>query len=195
MELWIETVTDSRGTAASAELCSRVFEYELGLNSGLAVDPLRGQALLARLQPNGKPVGTLTVLDTSGDRDLHAKYGLTFRDSDKVARYTRLAVLSPYRGMGISLRLMREARRRFVLPERFDYTWLLFDAERAASSTWNVLLDFIPGDTVFETPWGRTRVMVKREPQAGDAVVAQLPGSAYTPLTFSSLSYFPMPAR
>jgi GNAT superfamily N-acetyltransferase len=189
MKLWIETVTDSRGTAASAELCSRVFEHELGLNSGLPVDPLGGQVLLARLQPNGKPVGTLTVLDTSGDRDLHTKYGLTFRDSDKVARYTRLAVLSPYRGMGISLRLMHEARRRFVLPERFDYTWLLFDAERAASSTLNVLLDFIPGDTVFETPWGRTCVMVKREPQARDSMAAD------TPFTLSSPSYFPMPAR
>jgi len=163
MRLSIELVTDSNGGATAAEVCRLVFERELGMNRAPAVDPLRSHTFLARLQPNEKPVGTLTVLDTTGEDGLHRKYGLSFPESAKVARYTRLAVLPPYRGMGISLRLMYEARRRFVLPERFEHSWLLFDAERAALSTLSMLLDFTAGDMVFLTEWGRTRVMVKSE--------------------------------
>jgi GNAT superfamily N-acetyltransferase len=163
MRIFIESVTDSKALAAAAEICKRVFERELGVPCMRPVDPLRSFALLARLGAGKRPVGTLTVAETSSDCEQHARYGLAFPDSAKVARYTRLAVLPRYRGRGIPLLLMHEARRRFVRPQKVDYTWLLFDADKAAGSTLCTLLDFVPGHDVFATEWGLSRVMVKRE--------------------------------
>lgn len=71
-----------------------------------------------------------------------------------MARYTQLAVLRGYRGLKIPLVLMLEAHRRFVAPGRFDYTWLLFDTERAGVAFMSNRLGFTVTDDAFESEYG-----------------------------------------
>jgi hypothetical protein len=81
----------------------------------------------------------------------------------RVARYTQLAVLRPYRGMNIPLQLVAEARRRFVVPEGFDYTWLLYNAQHARSSSFCSQLNFEASAAVFDTEYGPSRVLTRSE--------------------------------
>jgi len=174
MKIIIEPVTNNSDEAAILRIRRQVFEREMGI----ALDYLNGcdQAsalhLLARAEPNGDPVAALSVVETSSNQELHQGYGLKFRAGASVARYTQLAVLKPYRGLNIPLRLMLAAHRRFVVPNQFDYTWLLFDAERVASSSMHRWLAFIPSENVFMSEYGRSRTLVRdeRAPQSEQAV-------------------------
>lgn len=109
------------------------FENEMGIK----LDPLQrsenGQVtyLLARVGPDQAPVGCLCVQDTTNKHQLHEELALKFDPQARVARYTHLAVLKPYRGMNIPLAMMLEAHRTVIVPRQFNYTWLLFDVERA----------------------------------------------------------------
>src|SRR5881296_466150 len=132
MSIIIEPVAN-HDNAVVQGIRQQVFEYEMGIPLEQLLLPESASAfnLLARVEPDGDPVAALTVLDTSGEDQLHARCGLRFEPGARVARYTQLAVLQPYRGRNLPLAMMLEAHRRFVVPQRFDYTWLLFDAERA----------------------------------------------------------------
>jgi hypothetical protein len=79
------------------------------------------------------------------------------------ARYTQLAVAPAYRGLNIPMALLREAHVRFVRPGGFDYTWLLFPADRAASSSLCRHLPFGSGARIVSTEYGRSRVLVRNE--------------------------------
>jgi hypothetical protein len=121
----------------------------------------RQLTLVAR--DNREPVAALTVLETTGDRELHGRLGLSFPDGQRVARYTQLAVLKPYRGRNLPLRLVLEGRRRFCGPMRIHYAWLLFDAERANHSSFCNLLGFSASRRSFLTDYGYTRVLTRDE--------------------------------
>jgi hypothetical protein len=173
MKIIIETATDELEMAALRRVRSRVFTQELGL----VLPPLTNDAaatfhLLARAGAGGEAVAALSVVETSGDDELHGRYGLAFPPGARVARYTQLAVLRPFRGLHLPLRLIVEAQRRFIAPGFFDYTWLLFDAERAASSQLCRWLAFAPGAPSFTTEYGRSRVLLRDEaaPQARAAL-------------------------
>jgi len=58
--------------------------------------------------------------------------------------------------------LMLEAHRRFVTPHQFDYTWLLFDAERAGVTFMCKRLGFSVTEA-FDTDYGRSRALVRDE--------------------------------
>jgi hypothetical protein len=68
--------------------------------------------------------------------------------------------------------MMLEAHRRWIGPDQFDYTWLLFDADRAASSAICRLLAFTASVRVFSSEYGRSRALVRveRTPQAEQAI-------------------------
>ena len=70
----------------------------------------------------------MTVLDTTDQESLHRECELHVPGSLRVARYTQLAVLKGFRGLGIPLRLMLEAREQVIRPGKFDLTWLLYAA-------------------------------------------------------------------
>jgi hypothetical protein len=164
MEIIIEPAINDRELAAIRRVRRRVFAHELGI----ALPPLAaGRAgalhLLARVADGGEVVAALSAVETSGDDYLHQRYGLDFPLGARVARYTQLAVLRPYRGLNLPLKLILEAHRRFVAPGRFDYTWLLCDAERAASSNLCQHLAFAPGERVFLTEYGRSRALRRDE--------------------------------
>lgn len=108
-------------------------------------------------------MGTLSVVDTTGDSELHAKYGLSFDRGTRTARLTQLAVLKPYRGLKIPLKLIFEAYRRFVWTRGFDVTWLIFDAATAQSSLYCSILDYEMSSGVFTAEYGKIRVLLRSE--------------------------------
>jgi hypothetical protein len=142
-----------------------VFEREWGIALAQlrTYDETSALHLLALVEPGGNPVAALTVVDTSGDQQLHERYGLSFAPQTRAARYTQLAVLKPYRGMDIPVRMIVEAHHRFVVPSRFDYTWLLFDARRAASSSLCQWLAFSASEQAFASEYGFSRSLVRDE--------------------------------
>jgi hypothetical protein len=154
MEIIVEQVMNDKDLEAIMRIREQVFVRELGI----ALAPLslsengRATFLLARVGPDKQPVGSLCVMDTSYDHQLHESFGLQFESKARVARYTHLAVLEPYRGLHIPLAMMLEAHRRVSVPHQFDYTWLLFDVERALNSFLVNQLGFsaLPGTFVSE---------------------------------------------
>jgi len=191
MEITIEPVANIENEVAMLRIREQVFEREMGI--ALArLAPLDLSAafhLLARVELDGEAIAALSVVDTSEDHELHESYGLRLHAGARVARYTQLAVLRPYRGLNIPLKLMLEAHRRFVVPEQFDYTWLLFDAERAASSLMCKWLAFTPGDRIVTSEYGHSRTLLRdeRAPQSEQAIwlteeyVGQMPRGFSSP--------------
>lgn len=164
MNMLIEPIESAAQIAAAARIREEVFGREWKYQVASPFDgPQPAFHLLARTAPEGAPVATLSVVDTTGDQDLHDNYGLSFHGEAGVARYTQLAVLKAYRGMNLPLRLILEAHRRFIVPGHFAYTWLLFRSEHAAASSMCRLLGFQAGVRTFESPYGRVRVLVRKE--------------------------------
>ena len=165
MKILIEAVTGGEAESAMRRIRREVFERELGIRR---VPPDMSDAtavghVLARTHPGGEAVGAMTVLDTSGGGGLCAGYNLGFEPGGRAARFTHLAVLKPFRGRNVPLMMALEAHRLFVAPGGYDYTWLLFDAERAAASFLSRWLGFTPRAEVFVSEYGCRRPLVRDE--------------------------------
>src|SRR5262245_32021875 len=121
MEITIDQVTRDRDRAALFRIRKQIFEREMGiaLEPLSALDSLTSIHLLARVGLDGNAVAALSVVDTSGNQELHERYRLKFNAGSRVARYTQLAVLRSHRGLNIPLMLMLEAHRLYVAPNRF----------------------------------------------------------------------------
>src|SRR6266849_8400558 len=165
MEIIVEQVTTDADVDAIVRIRNQVFLREMGITLAPFGASENGHAtyLVARGGPDKEPVGSLCVLDTSDDHQLHERFGLKFEPRAGVARYTHLAVLKPYRGMNIPLAIMIEAHRRVIVPRQFDYTWLLFDVERAANSFLSRLLGFAPLSETFVSEYGCRCPLVRDE--------------------------------
>jgi GNAT superfamily N-acetyltransferase len=150
---------------AAAAIERQVFSDELGivLPNGRSSAGTPAFQLLAETSQFSTPVGSLSVVDTTDNDGLHEQFGLVFDKGARVARLTRLAVLRPYRGQGIPLKLMREAYRLFVWPRHFEFTWLTFDAAKAKSCSYCSVLDYQMGSKVFDAEYGRVRVLLRKE--------------------------------
>jgi len=174
MKVFIEAIGPSSAFAwSAAAIRKEVFENEWKRTLEPPMLQSRGQHLdlIARLESSGEPVAVLTVAETTGNAAMHKRFGLPFKANDRAARYTQLAVLKPYRGMDIPLQLILEAKRRFVKPGGFQYTWLLFDAERASNSSLCRRLNFHAGTGTYRSEYGRVRTLTRDEkrPEAYDA--------------------------
>ncbi len=165
MEIIVEQGTTDADIDAIVRVRDQVFLREMGIRLAPMVASENGHAtyLVARGGPDKEPVGSLCVLDTSDDHQLHERFGLKFEPRARVARYTHLAVLKPYRGMNIPLAMMIEAHRRVIVPRHFDYTWLLFDVERASNSFLSRLLGFTPLPETFVSEYGCRCPLVRDE--------------------------------
>lgn len=174
MEIMVEQVTTETDIDVVRRIQEQVFERELGIKLAFSGSSENGRAtyLLARVGRDNKPVGSLCVLDTSNHDELHESFGLKFEPQARVARYTHLAVLKPYRGMNIPLAMMIEAHRSVIVPRQFDYTWLLFDVERAAKSFLSARLGFKPLPETFVSEYGRRCPLVRdeRAPRSSQAI-------------------------
>ncbi len=164
MEIVIKPAINNEERDSMFRVRQEVFEREWGI--GLAQLRAYNETalhLLALVEPGEYPVAALTVVDTSGDQQLHESYRLGFAPHTRAARYTQLAVLKPYRGMDVPVRMILEAHHRFVVPGRFDYTWLLFDARHAASSSLCQWLAFSASEQAFASEYGFSRSLVRDE--------------------------------
>src|SRR3989441_8003471 len=105
MEIIVEQVTTAEDLDAVLRIQEQVFERELGITLSPMGPSGNGHTthLIARIGPDKEPVGSLCVIDTSENHELHESFGLKFDAHARVARYTHLAVLKPYRGMNIPL--------------------------------------------------------------------------------------------
>ena len=193
MKIIIEAVTSSEAESAMWRVRRDVFEREMGIK--LAPDGAREDGkishLIARVHPGREAVGTLSVIDTSGDERLHESHNLGFEPGARVARFTHLAVLKPLRGRDIPVMMMLEAHRLFVEPRRYDYTWLLFDASRAPTSFLTRLLGFTPKADIFVSEYGR-RCPLVRDERAEEAAQALWLAEQF--LKQSGALYAPAPA-
>lgn len=142
-----------------------VFEKEMGLSLSRLNCGSTGLTcrLIARDRQTGEPVGTMRVVETTGNDELYRLYGLRAVADTKTARYTRLAVLPEYRGIDIPLTMMVEARRNVIVPNGFRHTWLLFNADRASSSAISKVLAYRAGSRTFECGYGVCRTLVRDE--------------------------------
>ena len=176
MEIVVEQVTNEVDANVITRIQRQVFEREMGIKLAPLGASKNGQAtyLVARGGPDKEPVGSLCVLDTSDDHQLHESFGLKFAPQARVARYTHLAVLKPYRGMNIPLAMMIEAHRRVIVPRQFDYTWLLFDVERAANSFLSRVLGFTPMAETFVSEYGCRCPLVRDERTVRSARIIRL---------------------
>jgi hypothetical protein len=127
------------------------------------VDAADSLTLIARSRCGGEPVAVLTVIETTNDRELHRRLRLRFPADARIARYTQMAVLKPYRGLNLPVRMVAEAHRQFVVPRRIGHTWLVFNADRAASSSFCRLLGFRPAPGTVSTEYGCSRVLIHNE--------------------------------
>jgi hypothetical protein len=163
MDIVIEKIVGGEDIDSMFEVWKQVFEREMGIT--LPRDSATGNIShwLARLKQSREAVGTLSVVDTSGRDELHDSLGLGFDPKARVARFTHLAVLKPFRGMSIPLAMMLEAHRSAIVPGQFDYTWLLFDVERAARSFLARQLAFTLLPQTFVSEYGCRCPLVRNE--------------------------------
>jgi hypothetical protein len=175
VEILIEQVAGDENTRAMLDVRGEVFEREMGIRlaPGGGREGWKVSHVLALIYPGRRAVGTLSVVDTSGDEALHASHNLCFEPGTRAARFTHLAVLKPFRGMNIPLKMMLKAHRLFVAPRGYDHTWLLFDAERAPTSFLSRLLGFKPKADIFVSEYG-CRCPLVRDERAAESAQALL---------------------
>ena len=163
MDIVIERIANSEDIAAMFEVWKQVFEREMGIT--LPQDSTRENVShwLARLEHSRQAIGTLSVVDTSGEYQLHESLGLGFDRQARVARFTHLAVRKPFRGMNIPLAMMLEAHRSVIVPGQFDHTWLLFDVEKAGRSFLARQLGFTLLPQTFVSEYGCRCPLVRNE--------------------------------
>jgi hypothetical protein len=163
MDIIIKQIESSEDDAAMLEVWKQVFEHEMGIVLPQDYTSRKTSHWLARLARSRKPVGTLSVVDTSDQHELHDSLALGFDPGARVARFTQLAVLKPYRGKNIPLAMMLEAHRSMIVPGQFDNTWLLFDVERAANSFLSRQLGFTLLPQTFVSEYGCRCPLVRNE--------------------------------
>ena len=165
MKIRLEAVSNIEQEAAAARVRLEVFGTEWAIElARIAPDDLsRANQVIARVLPDDEVVATVIILDTTGNRSLHGKYELPFGRFDRVARYMQMAVLKPYRGLNLPLYMLLEARRLYVVPKGFSYTWFLFRAERAMSSTFCTTLGYSASTRVVCGEQGLCRVLLRDE--------------------------------
>ncbi|HJP91105.1 MAG TPA: hypothetical protein VJ875_04065 [Pyrinomonadaceae bacterium] len=172
MDISIEKIRNSDDIAAMFDVWQQVFEREMSIVLPHDSASANTSHWLARLSKSREAVGTLSVVDTSRQHQLHESLGLRFEAEARVARFTHLAVLKPYRGMNIPLAMMLEAHRSVIVPRAFDYTWLLFDVGRAAKSFLSRQLGFTLLPQTFVSEYGCRCPLVRNErtPAAARAI-------------------------
>jgi hypothetical protein len=165
MKIRIEAVSNLEQEAAASRVRREAFgtEWAVELCRIAPNNVSRANQLIARILPGNEAIATLTVLETTGNRALHEKYDLPFATFQRVARYTQMAVLKPYRGLNLPLHLLLEARRRYVIPSGFTYSWLLIPAERAMYSRFCTMLDFSASSRIVIGEQGPSRVLLRDE--------------------------------
>jgi GNAT superfamily N-acetyltransferase len=163
MNIRIEAATSTQQWTVMSAIRTQVFtaEYRLSFRPYPGPGWTGVWHFLARDNEDG--VGTLSVVDTTGDHSLHERYRLSFGKNERIARYAQLAILRPYRKRGILQMLIEAAQNTIIRPNGFAVGWLLYPAARATSSVLTERLGFTAEAPVLMTELGRCRVLIRRE--------------------------------
>jgi hypothetical protein len=178
MRFSIEAAQSQSDLVELGRLHQAVFVEELKLPlDGILGTRESSLHLLARDPFTGEAVGALTVVDTTSDLGARQRFELPFPAEATTARLARLAVLPRYRGLNAHLQLILRARESFIERREIEFSWLLFDPDRAAGSKICRLLGFRVANGVVPTEYGPQRVMFRdeRAPESehADRVTAQ----------------------
>ena len=164
MNIQIERVETVQQWTTVFKIRTQVFQKEWGFTFERLPGPgATGVHHFLACDGKGNGIATLSIVETTSDIGLHRRYGLAFPEDHSVARYAQLAVLRPYRGLHIPERLIQNAQRQVIHPNSFDFGWLLFPANRAATCELTRTLGFTPRPEVFSTEFGHCRVLVRDE--------------------------------
>lgn len=164
MNIRIEAVTTHRQWTETSGIRTQIFTIECGF----PFRPLPGPGetgvwhFLARDKHDA--VGTLSVVDTTGDQDVHQRYRLSFGANNRVARYSQLAILTRYRKRGIMEKLIEAAQSTVIRPNGFAAGWLLYPAVHARSSRRIQSLGFTAETLLLATEFGNCHAWIRREP-------------------------------
>jgi acyl carrier protein len=163
-DIQIEAVTTNQQWAEITEIRHQVFSIECGF----LFEPLPGPEetgvwhFLAR--DNGKAIGTLSVVDTTRELQVHQRYRLSFGKNERVARYAQLAILRPYRKHGIPKMLVEAAQRAVIRPHGFAAAWLLYPAAHARSCMLTQCFGFTAEAPLLTTEFGKCHILIRHEP-------------------------------
>jgi GNAT superfamily N-acetyltransferase len=169
MNIRIEAANTNQQWAEMLGIRAQVFNIEFGYS----LRPLPGPGktgvwhFLAR--DGHDAVGTLSVVETTGDRQVHQSYRLSFGQNDRIARYAQLAILRPYRKRGIFEMLIETAQSTVIRPNGFSVAWLLYPASHARSSVLTQLLGFTAEAPLLTTEFGGCRALIRRESSPSQA--------------------------
>jgi acyl carrier protein len=120
-------------------------------------------------------IATLSVVDTTADRELIHRYLLPFGDIDRAARYAQLAILKPYRGRAISRNLIETAEAVAIRPNKFELEWLIFPAAYLRTSVLTRCLGFTAEPHCLHTEFGPCHVLVRHSPMWMNSLDDSLP--------------------
>lgn len=158
-----EAMTSDRQWAEVSAVRTQVFTTEYGFSFKPLPGPGKTGIWHFVARDNRGVIGTLSVVDTTGDRQVHQRYLLSFGENERVARYAQLAVLKPYRKRGIFKKLIETAQNTVIRPNRFAVEWLLYPAAHTRSSMLTKELGFIAEAPLLTTEFGSCRALIRRE--------------------------------
>jgi acyl carrier protein len=177
----IETAITRDQWVAMAKIRKQVFTEEHGFSFISLPEPGEKGVWHFLATDREDAIGTLSVIDTTHERQLHERCRLSPGINDRVARYAQLAVLKPYRNRGILKMLIENAQRRVVRPNGFALEWLLIPAAHARSSTLIQELGFKTEGPVVKTEFGQCHLLTHRGtslPQASGTMMERRPAAA-----------------
>jgi acyl carrier protein len=160
----VEPATTNQQWAEMLGIRTQVFTIEHGFSFKHLPGPGETGVWHFLARDSSDAIGTLSVVDTTTDRQVHQCYRLSFGANDRVARYAQLAILRPYRKRGIFEMLIETAQRAVIRPNGFAVGWLLYPAAHAHSSLTR-RLGFVSASPLLETEFGRCHALVRREPR------------------------------
>jgi len=163
----IELATTNQQWAEMLGIRTQVFTIEQGFSFRPLPGPGETGVWHFLVRDNHNTIGTLSVVDTTGDRQVHQRYRLRFAEHDRVARYSQLAVLRPYRKRGIFKMLIDTAQSTVIRPNGFAVGWLLYTAAHARSSMLTQCLGFTVQEPLLATEFGSFHALIRRESSLG----------------------------
>ncbi|PYP93412.1 MAG: hypothetical protein DMG65_00730 [Candidatus Angelobacter sp. Gp1-AA117] len=159
----IETAITNQQWAEVLEIRNEIFTNEYGFSVKPLPAPGKTGVWHFLARDDDHAIGTLSVVDTTEDRQLHQQYRLKFEKSERVARYAQLAILKPYRKCGIFEMLIENAQNTVVRPNEFTVGWLLYPAGQARSCRLTQSLGFNVQMPLLTTEFGSCYALTRRE--------------------------------
>jgi acyl carrier protein len=162
-DVQIEAATTGQQWAEMLAIRTQVFSSEHGLSVRPLPEPGATGVWHFLARNNQDAIGTLSVVDTTGNQEVHRRYELDFGKNERVARYAHLAILRPYRKRGIFKMLIEAAESAVIQPNGFAVSWLLYPDAHGRSSVLTRCFRFCVKAPVLRTEFGSCYVLIRRE--------------------------------